>query len=84
MTNEECGNFVEWWLSLNSERPLQPKVLALMAWQAATLAEREACAQVCDSVANDCPADAKWADTFDYGCFVSAQAIRARGDKEGV
>lgn len=78
--------FDEWWdeFPLVSKRAVYYRKVANEAWQAATLAEREACAQVCDSVANDCPADAKWADTFDYGCFVSAQAIRARGDKEGV
>ena len=52
--------------------------------EAAVLAEREACAEICDRLERrygDCPDVEPWAQGFKKGASVSAAKIRARGEK---
>ena len=52
--------------------------------EAAVLAEREACAEICDRIAmryGECPDVEPWAQGFKEGASVSAAKIRARGQE---
>ena len=52
--------------------------------QQAVLAEREACAEICDRIAmryGECPDVEPWAQGFKEGASVSAAKIRTRGQE---
>ena len=51
--------------------------IAEEAWELATLAEREACAKLCDE-----QAESESIEPFQYGAEACAKAIRERGEQK--
>ena len=70
--------FNDWWNATYDDNPFEPETpvwWAWAAWQAATKVEREACAKVCDDLANE---DA--GNPYKQALRMGAEAIRARGN----
>ena len=77
--------FEEWWVKGNWLGTYEERLRAKAAWQAATEAEREACAKVCEDITTS----GDWADSHEeivswgVGTSDCADAIRARSTTEG-
>ncbi len=71
--------FDDWWATLTTrEQARMTKADVTEAWEAAVLAEREACARVCDALAGD-----EYLSPRDRACAVDcATDIRERSNAE--
>jgi hypothetical protein len=72
-TQKTDMTFEEWWASEERDRDWYLPLIAEAAWNAATAAERERCAKVCEQQLDE-PASTNW----NLAVKCSAAAIRAR------
>lgn len=73
--------FKEWWDSTNVGTAIE---FAKAAWEAATKAEREACAKACEAEAVDAAATNEQTDhAYNTALTHAAAAIRARSNQTG-